>query len=70
MAVKRRLDDILQTLLAPIRDRRAILARDPGHIITVLREGTQNARRVTQATLDEVREALGLFQLNAGRDAF
>ncbi|HLQ90305.1 MAG TPA: tryptophan--tRNA ligase [Xanthobacteraceae bacterium] len=70
MAVKRRLDDILQTLLAPIRDLRAILARDPGHIITVLREGTQNARRVTQATLDEVREALGLFQLNAGRDAF
>jgi tryptophanyl-tRNA synthetase len=29
MAVKRRLDDILQKLLAPIRDRRAMLARDP-----------------------------------------
>lgn len=70
MAVKRRLDDILQTLLAPIRDRRAILARDPGHILTVLRRGTLNARRVTQATLDEVRNALGLFQLNADPDAF
>jgi tryptophanyl-tRNA synthetase len=70
MAVKRRLDDILQTLLAPIRDRRAVLARDPGHILTVLRRGTLNARRVTQATLDEVRNALGLFQLNADPDAF
>jgi hypothetical protein len=60
MAAKRRLADILQTLLAPIRDRRAILARDPGHILTVLRRGTLNARRVTQATLDEVRNALGL----------
>jgi tryptophanyl-tRNA synthetase len=70
MAVKRRLDDILQTLLAPIRDRRAILARDPGHILTVLRRGTLNARRVTQATLDEVRNALVLFQLNADPDAF
>jgi tryptophanyl-tRNA synthetase len=70
MAVKRRLDDILQTLLAPIRDRRAILARNPGHILTVLRRGTLNARRVTQATLDDVRNALGLFQLNADPDAF
>jgi tryptophanyl-tRNA synthetase len=70
MAVKRRLDDILQTLVAPIRARRAILARDPGHILTMLRRGTQNARRVTQATLDEVRNALGLFQLNADPDAF
>jgi tryptophanyl-tRNA synthetase len=29
MAVKRRLDDILQKLLAPLRERRAMLARDP-----------------------------------------
>jgi tryptophanyl-tRNA synthetase len=70
MAVKRRLDDILQTLLAPIRDRRATLARDPGHILGALRQGTRNARRVTQATLDEVRDALGLFHLDAGPDAF
>jgi hypothetical protein len=36
----------------------------------VLRRGTLNARRVTQATLDEVRNALGLFRLNADPDAF
>jgi len=61
MVVKRRLEDILQSLLAPIRERRAALARDPGHVLALLRAGTERARDVTQATLDEVRAALGLF---------
>jgi tryptophanyl-tRNA synthetase len=60
-AVKRRLEDVLQTLLAPIRERRAVLARDPGHVLDVLREGTQRAREKTQETLNELRAALGLF---------
>ncbi len=61
VAVKRRLDDVLQALLAPIRERRAALARDPGHVLRVLRAGTLQARERTQATLDEIRHALGLF---------
>jgi tryptophanyl-tRNA synthetase len=61
MAVKRRLEDVLQTLLAPIRQRREALARDPGHMLDVLRAGTLNAREITEATLDELRAALGLF---------
>ena len=61
--VKRRLDGILQALLAPIRDRRAVLARDPDYVRDVLRQGTLKARQLTQATLDEVRDALGLFRL-------
>jgi tryptophanyl-tRNA synthetase len=64
MALKRRLDDILQALLAPIRDRRAALARDPGYVRGVLQQGTEIARRITQETLDEVRDALGLFRLS------
>src|SRR5215510_967275 len=62
--VKRRLDGILQALLAPIRDRRAVLARDPDYVRDVLRQGTLKARQLTQATLDEVRDALGLFRLS------
>jgi tryptophanyl-tRNA synthetase len=62
-AVKRRLNDILQALLAPIRECRAQLARDPGFVRSVLQQGTTKARAVTQATLDEVRDALGLFRL-------
>jgi tryptophanyl-tRNA synthetase len=63
VAVKRRLDGILQVLLAPIRERRAALARDPDYVRDVLQQGTLKARQLTQATLDEVRDALGLFRL-------
>jgi len=60
-AVKRRLEDILQDLLAPIRERRAALAQDPGYVLDILRAGTLAARERTQATLDELRSGLGLF---------
>lgn len=64
MAVKRRLEDVLQTLLAPIRERRAALARDPAYVFDLLRTGTLVAREVTQTTLDELRSGLGLFLLD------
>jgi len=60
--LKRRLDDLLQALLAPIRARRAALARDPGHVRAVIRQGVQRARAITGQTRDEVFGALGLFQ--------
>ncbi len=63
MAVKRRLNEILQAVLCPIRSRRAALATDEDRIMRILRDGTEEARRVTQATLEEVRNALGLFRL-------
>jgi hypothetical protein len=44
MAVKCRLTEILQALLAPIRERREALARDPGYVLGVLRQGTASAR--------------------------
>jgi tryptophanyl-tRNA synthetase len=62
--VKRRLDDILQALLAPILERRMALARDPGYVLDVLQQGTMKAQQQTQATLDELRNALGLFRLS------
>jgi tryptophanyl-tRNA synthetase len=62
--VKKRLEDVLQALLAPIRERRRALARDPGHVLHVVKRGTARAREVTDATLREVRTALGLFNLN------
>jgi tryptophanyl-tRNA synthetase len=62
--VKKRLDDVLQALLAPIRDRRRALARDPGYVLQVVRRGTAQAREITDATLRDVRTALGLFTLD------
>jgi tryptophanyl-tRNA synthetase len=64
MELKRRLDGILQALLAPIRERRNSLARDRGYILDVLQQGTARAARLTQATLDELRDALGLIRLS------
>jgi tryptophanyl-tRNA synthetase len=62
-AVKQRLEAVLQGLLAPIRERRAECARYPDYVLDVLREGTNKARAVTQATLEEVREGLGIFEV-------
>ncbi|MAU45938.1 MAG: tryptophan--tRNA ligase [Yangia sp.] len=61
--VKRRLEEILQELLAPIRTRRADYAADPGEVLRIVAEGTGAARDLTDATKQEVMEALGLFRL-------
>lgn len=62
--VKKRLNDVLQALLAPLRERRRVLARDPGHVLGLVKAGTERARETTDATLREVRAALGLFALD------
>jgi tryptophanyl-tRNA synthetase len=62
--VKRRLDGVLQALIAPIRDRRRALARDPVYLLDVIARGTAKGRELTDRTLHEVRSSLGLFTLN------
>jgi len=61
--VKARLQAILLAMLAPIREKRMELARDRAAILDILRDGTGQARCVTQTVLEEVREGLGLFTL-------
>ncbi len=58
--VKKRLEAVLQDMLAPIRARREELAKDKGYIMQVLKEGTLRAREVAARTTDEVKAALGL----------
>ena len=58
--VKKRLEVVLQEMLAPIRERRELLAQDKGYVMQVLKEGTMKAREVAARTADEVRAALGL----------
>jgi tryptophanyl-tRNA synthetase len=62
-AIKKRLDQVLQALIAPIRMRRAELARDKAFVIDVIKHGTERAKHVTDATKQEVVEGLGLFSL-------
>ncbi|MNL59344.1 Tryptophan--tRNA ligase 2 [compost metagenome] len=61
MVLKRRVEGILQEMLRPIRERREELAKDPGYVFEILRKGTAEARELTQQTLEEVRDALGMF---------
>lgn len=60
-AVKARLERVLLELIDPIRERRAELARDLDVIRDIIRDGTLDARPVTQATLDAVKLALGMY---------
>jgi len=66
-AVKRRLEDVLQSLLAPIRERRERFAQDMGYVLDILRAGSLVAREKTQTTLDEVKSALGVYVLSPQR---
>jgi len=58
--IKRRLEEQLQTLLAPIRERRAQFASDPSEVMAILKRGTQRAREAAAVTLTEVKNAMGL----------
>ncbi|HAV3439734.1 tryptophan--tRNA ligase [Acinetobacter baumannii] len=60
--VKKRLEGVLKELITPIRERREELAKDPDYIMDVLRQGTDKCRIITQQTLDEVKDGLGLFK--------
>jgi tryptophanyl-tRNA synthetase len=59
--VKARLTEVLDTLLAPIRRRRAEWARNLGGVGRLLDEGTTRGRAVAAATLAEVRRAMRLY---------
>ncbi|MGH1445202.1 MAG: tryptophan--tRNA ligase [Cognatishimia sp.] len=61
--VKKRLEEILQELIAPIRERREQFAKDPVFVLDIIRKGTERARELTEATKRDVVEGLGLFQL-------
>jgi tryptophanyl-tRNA synthetase len=60
IVVKRRLEEVLEGLLGPIRERRAAFARDPGEVRAILRRGTDAAREQAARTLEAVRGVFGL----------
>ena len=60
VALKRRLEGVLEALVAPIRDRRSELARDRGYVMEVLRAGSERAIATTEAVLRDVRAAFML----------
>ncbi|PCG81392.1 tryptophan--tRNA ligase [Streptomyces sp. WZ.A104] len=61
-ALKRTVTDAVNSHLAPFRDRRAEYATDPAYVRSVLRAGNERADALAEATLAEVREAMGTFR--------
>jgi tryptophanyl-tRNA synthetase len=55
--------EAVNTYLAAHRARRAVLASDPGLVDDVLRRGNAGANAIAEATLDEVRDAMGMRYL-------
>ncbi|MFJ6441256.1 tryptophan--tRNA ligase [Streptomyces sp. NPDC091649] len=61
-ALKRTVTEAVNTHLAPVRARRAEYAADLSYVRSVLRAGNERADAVAEATLEEVREAMGTFR--------
>lgn len=58
VVIKKRLIEILDQVIAPIREKRELLARDPKKVMEILREGTEKAKETSRKTLDEVKAAI------------
>jgi tryptophanyl-tRNA synthetase len=58
VVIKKRLIEVLEKIIAPIRERREKLAKNPKTVMKILEKGTKVARKEAQKTMQEVRKAL------------
>ena len=58
VACKKKLIEVLETFIAPIRQRRQQYANEQDYILSVLRTGTQQANSVAEDTLAQAKAAL------------
>ncbi|MDE1970007.1 MAG: tryptophan--tRNA ligase [Patescibacteria group bacterium] len=56
--IKKRLIDVLEHIIAPIRTRRRELERDPDTVMDILKSGTKKTRVIAQETMRKVRKAV------------
>ena len=60
MKVKKFLNNVMQEMLKPIRERRENYEKDKGEVLNMLKKGTERAVEVSNKTLTEVRNAIGI----------
>jgi len=60
MKCKKLLNNVMQKLLAPIRERREKFEQDKSYLMEVLRKGTEEAVEISNKTVAEVRNAIGI----------
>jgi tryptophanyl-tRNA synthetase len=58
--LKARVTEAVNTYFAPLRERRREIEGDPSYVASVLRQGNERANEVADATLDEVRQKMGM----------
>ena len=64
MKIKKFLNAILQDLIAPIREKRKELAKNPQAIFDILRKGTENARIAAKENLIKLKTSMGINYFN------
>jgi len=60
VAIKRRLIEVLEELIAPIREKRKGYEQHPEIVRQILQDGTRKAREVAKQTLRNVKNAIGI----------
>ncbi len=58
VVIKKRLIEVLEKIIAPIRERREDLEKNPEVVMKILEDGTKEARIIAKETMAEVRKAL------------
>ncbi|HEY9542221.1 tryptophan--tRNA ligase [Prevotella sp.] len=64
MKCKKFLNEVLNKMLAPIRERRHAFEQDIPEIYNILKAGSEAAREVASQTMDEVRKAMQIDYFN------
>ena len=64
MKIKKFLNNILQDLIAPIRERRKEFEKNPEAVFEILRKGTEKARNVAKENLIKFKTAMGINYFN------
>ncbi len=60
VVLKKRLIEVLEGVLGPIRERRKQFEQDRAYVFSVLKKGTERTREAAQETMREVRQAMRL----------
>ena len=64
MKIKKFLNNILQEVIAPIRERRKELEKNPEFVFDVLRKGTEKARDAANKNLIKLKTSIGINYFN------
>jgi tryptophanyl-tRNA synthetase len=64
VVIKKRLTNVLNAVLAPIRERRAHLATEPDAVMSMLKEGSEKTRKEVQKTMADVKAKMKIDYFN------